>query len=131
MNTVMDAIAAGVPAVLVPLAFEQAAIAARLERAGAGVAVHRRLFRGRRIRDALRMVLDEPGCRAAAAALRREATAAGGAGGAADIIIGVATGANLARTDLAYGGRLRASGRAAYAAGVGPTIGQEATLPES
>ncbi|MGC4106928.1 MAG: glycosyltransferase [Thermomicrobiales bacterium] len=38
MNTVMDAIAAGVPAVLVPLAFEQAAIAARAgaDRRGTG-----------------------------------------------------------------------------------------------
>jgi zeaxanthin glucosyltransferase len=90
MNTVMDAIAAGVPAVLVPLAFEQAAIAARLERAGAAVAVRGRLFRGRRIRAALRVVLDEPGCREAAAALRREATAAGGVGRAAEIIANVA-----------------------------------------
>jgi zeaxanthin glucosyltransferase len=90
MNTVMDAIAAGVPAVLIPLAFEQAAIAARLERAGAGVAVRGRLFRARRIRAALRAVLDEPRCRTAAAALRREAAAAGGVERAADIIARVA-----------------------------------------
>ena len=36
LNTVMDALAEGVPLVVVPIAFEQAAVAARVERAGAG-----------------------------------------------------------------------------------------------
>jgi zeaxanthin glucosyltransferase len=124
MNTVMDAIGAGVPAVLVPLAFEQAAIAARLERAGAGVVVRGRLFRGRRIRDALGVVLNEPGCRVAAAALRREAAAAGGAGQAAEIIARVAAEAALAR-----GERFRPGIPVAYAEGPDTAIGQEATRP--
>jgi zeaxanthin glucosyltransferase len=121
MNTVMDAIAAGVPAVLVPLAFEQAAIAARLERAGAGVAVRGRLFRGGRIRAALRAVLDEPGFREAAAALRREAGAAGGAARAADIIGGVAA--------TPRGAPLRIGAATPYTPTLTPAIGQEATLP--
>jgi zeaxanthin glucosyltransferase len=119
MNTVMDAIAAGVPAVLVPLAFEQAAIAARLERAGAGVAVRGRLLRSRRIRAALRTVLDEPGCRAAAAGLQLEAAAAGGAGRAADIIARVTTEASATPRE-----RFRIGAAPAYCAN-----GQQATFP--
>ena len=89
MNTVMDALAAGTPAVLVPLAFEQAAIAARVARAGAGIAVHGGpLLRGQRIRSALAEVLNEPSYRAAAAAIATEVTRAGGASRAAEIILG-------------------------------------------
>lgn len=87
MNTVMDALAAGVPSVLVPLAYEQAAIAARVVRAGAGIAVPGRLLRTRRLRAALEAVLDNPGYRHAAAALREEVARAGGAERAADIIL--------------------------------------------
>ena len=87
MNTVMDALAAGVPAVLVPLAFEQAAIAARVVRAGAGIAVAGRLMRGRRLRAALQAVLEQPSYREAAAVLQCEVALAGGAGRAADIIL--------------------------------------------
>ena len=97
MNTVMDAMAAGVPAVLVPLAFEQAAIAARVVRAGAGIAVHGWPLRARRLRAALAAVLDDPGYRAAAAVLQGEVARAGGAGRAADIILdAVALGAPVA-----------------------------------
>ncbi len=87
MNTVMDALAAGVPAVLVPLAFEQAAIAARVVRAGAGIVVPGRVFRARRLRTALRAVLDDPSYRAAAGLLQAEAVQAGGAARAAEIIL--------------------------------------------
>ncbi len=86
MNTVMDALAAGVPAVLVPLAFEQAAIAARVVRAGAGIAVHGRPLRARRLRAALAAVLDDPAYRQAAAMLQGQVALAGGAARAADII---------------------------------------------
>ena len=91
MNTVMDALAAGVPAVLVPLAYEQAAIAARLARAGAGIAVQGRAFRARRLRSALRAVLDDPCYREAAASLQDEVAEAGGAARAADVILRVLT----------------------------------------
>ena len=39
LNTVLDALAAGVPMVVVPIAFEQGAIAARIERCGAGLVI--------------------------------------------------------------------------------------------
>jgi zeaxanthin glucosyltransferase len=87
MNTVMDALAAGVPAVLVPLAFEQAAIAARVVRAGAGIAVNGLAFRGRRLRAALRAVLDDPSYAEAARLLQGEVRQAGGADRAADVIV--------------------------------------------
>ncbi|CAH2601511.1 Glycosyltransferase family 1 protein [Rhodovastum atsumiense] len=87
MNTVMDAMAAGVPAVILPLAYEQGAIAARLERAGAGIALHGPFDRARRLRAALAAVTGDPRFRTAAATLQRECTAAGGAERAAEIIL--------------------------------------------
>lgn len=97
MNTVMDALAAGVPAVLVPLAFEQAAIAARVVRAGAGIAVHGWPLRARRLGAALAAVLDDPAYRQAAAVLQGQVARAGGAARAADIILeAVALGAPVA-----------------------------------
>ena len=86
LNTVLDALAAGVPLVVVPLAFEQAAIAARVARSGSGIVVPRGRFTWRRVAAALRQVLDDPGFRARAEALRDEIAAAGGAARAVDLI---------------------------------------------
>jgi zeaxanthin glucosyltransferase len=98
MNTVMDALAAGVPAVLVPLAFEQAAIAARVVRAGAGIVVPLGPFRARRLRLALRAVLQDPSYRKAASVLQQEVARAGGAARAADIILHAVAPGALPRT---------------------------------
>ena len=86
LNTVLDALAAGVPLVVVPLAFEQAAIAARVERCGAGIVVERRRLTVDSLAAALRTVLERPSFRARAEALRDEVVAAGGVARAADLV---------------------------------------------
>jgi zeaxanthin glucosyltransferase len=86
LNTVLDALAAGVPLVVVPLAFEQGAIAARVTRSGTGIVVPRRRFTTQSVAAALRRVLEEPVYRARAEALRDEIDAAGGAARAVDLI---------------------------------------------
>jgi zeaxanthin glucosyltransferase len=90
LNTVMDALARGVPVVVIPIAFEQAAIAARLARAGAGRAVGRRFLGPGRLTRNMGEVLREPPYREAAGRLAREIVAAGGVRHAADIVEAVA-----------------------------------------
>lgn len=113
LNTVMDALAAGVPIVAVPIAFEQAAIAARIERSGAGRAVSRRLPGAGRLTRAIERVGHDPAYRAAAAGLRAEIRVAGGLAQAADIVERVlATGRPVTREDAARltAARARAAG---------------------
>ena len=84
-NTVLDALAAGVPMVALPIAFEQPATAARLERVGAGIALHRRRS-ARRVRSAIETVLGDQAYRASAGRLAQEIARSGGATRAADLI---------------------------------------------
>ncbi|QIK79657.1 glycosyl transferase family 1 [Sphingomonas piscis] len=84
-NTVMDALSFGVPMVGMPLAFEQPATGARLERAGVGEVLYRWRTPGR-IRDAVAAALADPAYRVSAAALQAEIALAGGVRRAADII---------------------------------------------
>ncbi|MGI4763810.1 MAG: glycosyltransferase [Janthinobacterium lividum] len=86
LNTVLDALAAGVPLVIVPLAFEQGAIAARIERCGAGIVVPLRRLTAARLAEALMAVLERPGYRTRAEALRAEIAEAGGVARAADLV---------------------------------------------
>ena len=86
LNTVLDALAAGVPLVIVPLAFEQGAIAARIERCGAGVVVPLRRLTAASLAAALSAVLERPNYRARAEALRDEIAQAGGVERAADLV---------------------------------------------
>lgn len=85
LNTVLDALAAGVPMVVAPIAFEQPATAARVARAGAGRVVSGRLTAAR-LRRALRRVIDDSAHAAAAARLAREMAEPGGAEMAAALI---------------------------------------------
>ncbi|HEX8444816.1 MAG TPA: nucleotide disphospho-sugar-binding domain-containing protein [Allosphingosinicella sp.] len=84
-NTVMDALSFGVPMVALPIAFEQPATGARLERAGAAVVLQRRRTK-RRIREALRAVLEQPIYRGGAGRLAAEIAEAGGVKRAADLV---------------------------------------------
>lgn len=96
-NTVLDALAAGVPIVAVPLAFEQPAIAARLARIGAGEVVPAgRALRGG-LEAALRRVLTRPGYRRSAGLLATEMAGHGGVSEAA-AMVRVALGDGVAAT---------------------------------
>lgn len=98
MNTVMDALAVGVPIVAIPLAYEQAAIGTRLARCGAGIAVPRLRLTSERLQAALREILQDPSYAAAARHLRTEIMQAGGVDRAADIV------GYVARTGRPYDG---------------------------
>ena len=89
LNTVLDSLAAGVPVVALPLAFEQAATAARLVHAGAGRALKPRPETAGFVPAlvaAVSEVLSDPSYRTRAARLRDDIAASGGARAAADVI---------------------------------------------
>ncbi len=85
MNSVLEPLAAGLPVVVMPLAFEQSAIAARLEYAGVAVSLSHRAP-ARRIGSAIQAVMSDPGFRERARYVRAEMAEAGGVGRAADLI---------------------------------------------
>ena len=86
LNTVLDALAAGVPMVVVPIAFEQGAIAARIERCGAGLVIPPRRLTAARLAEAFSRLRQDPAFRRNADALRREIAEAGGVPRAVDLI---------------------------------------------
>lgn len=86
MNTVLDALAEGVPLVAMPIAFEQPATASRLAYAGVAEVVPAGRASRRRLTRALEAVLEKPDYRAAAARIATEMAAGGGVVRAADLI---------------------------------------------
>ena len=75
-NSVLDALSHGVPMVLLPLAFEQGAIAARVQRAGAGTVVKGRSTEA--VCEGLEEVLNTDSHQRRAQALAEASAAAGG-----------------------------------------------------
>jgi zeaxanthin glucosyltransferase len=86
LNTVLDALEAGVPILALPIAFDQPGVAARVVQAGVGLKLHPCLASPRRIVQALRRLLREPRFAQRARRLGEEARAAGGAPRAALLI---------------------------------------------
>ena len=86
LNTVLDALEAGVPSLALPIAFDQPGVAARVVHAGVGLKLNPRLASRRRIVQALRRLLREPGFAQRARELGDEVRAAGGAPRAAQLI---------------------------------------------
>ncbi|TVV75397.1 glycosyltransferase family 1 protein [Sphingomonas solaris] len=78
-NSVLDALAAGLPIVALPIAFEQPATAARLARIGAARVLSPHGLTVRALAEALGDVVEIPACRAAAQGIAREIAAGGGA----------------------------------------------------
>jgi zeaxanthin glucosyltransferase len=85
-NTVLDALAAGVPMGVRPLAFEQPGTAARVARSGAGITLGSHLLANRRMRAALRSLLEEPAFAQAAGAMAQGMAKLGGAALAANLV---------------------------------------------
>jgi MGT family glycosyltransferase len=83
-GTVMRALASGVPVVACPAAGDMGENAARVEWAGVGVALARRLITARGVRLAVRRLLSEPGYARRAGELRAWAERHDGAARAAD-----------------------------------------------
>lgn len=90
MNTVLDALAAGVPLVVLPLAFEQGATAARVARSGAGRRCRPYLAPPGRLAATIGEVAGNPAYAERAATIRDEIARAGGVVRAADIVEHVA-----------------------------------------
>ncbi|WP_036992677.1 glycosyltransferase [Stutzerimonas stutzeri] len=86
LNTVLDALEAGVPSLALPIAFDQPGVAARVTHAGVGLKLNPRLASRRRIVQQLRRLLREPGFAQRARALGDEVRTAGGAPRAAQLI---------------------------------------------
>jgi UDP:flavonoid glycosyltransferase YjiC (YdhE family) len=78
-NSVLDALAAGVPIVALPIAFEQPGTAARLAWIGAGRTLSPHRLTVGRLASALEDVMENPSYREAAARLSAEMSTAGGA----------------------------------------------------
>jgi len=85
-NTVLDALAAGVPIVALPIGFEQPATAARLARLGAARVLSPRRLGVAELARALQQVVLEPAYRDAASSIAAEIKASGGAAEAATAI---------------------------------------------
>jgi zeaxanthin glucosyltransferase len=86
LNTVLDALEAGVPSLALPIAFDQPGVAARVVHAGVGLKLDPRLASRRRIVQALRRLLRDPGFAQRSRNLGEEVRAAGGAPRAAQLI---------------------------------------------
>jgi MGT family glycosyltransferase len=85
INTVLEPLAAGVPMVLMPLAFEQGAIAARMDYAGVARVLSFRSSASK-LAEAIREVRRNPEFRNRARAIQQEMRDAGGVRRAADLI---------------------------------------------
>jgi zeaxanthin glucosyltransferase len=85
LNTVLDALAEGLPLLCLPLAFEQPGIGARIERSGAGIVLGAR-SPAPKIAVALERLLNQASFRQKAGALAQELARSPGSAGAAVIV---------------------------------------------
>jgi zeaxanthin glucosyltransferase len=90
VNTVLDALANGVPMLALPMAFDQPGMAARIVRAGVGLRLAPRFATVRGITDALSHLKEDHRFRQRAAEVGRDVRGAGGAERAASVIERVA-----------------------------------------
>jgi len=86
LNTVLDALASGIPMVAVPVTNEQPGIAARVVWVGAGEAIAHTRLTPQALRAAVLRVRSNPSYRTAAEQVRDSIQAGGGASRAADMI---------------------------------------------
>ncbi len=83
LNTAMDAMEAGVPMLVLPIAFDQPGVAARVVHHGVGLALSPRKADRRRVEAALLRLMAEPGFARNAARMGRDIETTGGAAEAA------------------------------------------------
>jgi UDP:flavonoid glycosyltransferase YjiC (YdhE family) len=88
LNTALESLACGVPMVVLPVAYDQPGVGARVEWSGAGRTIPVGRLTVDRLRDAVRMVLGNPAYRARAGRLQMSIAAADGLNRAADLIEG-------------------------------------------
>lgn len=88
-NTVVEALAHGLPQVVAPIRDDQPVVAQQVEAAGAAIRVRFARVRASEMRHAVSTVLDDPTYRCAAERIQRSFAAAGGAVTAADHLVGL------------------------------------------
>jgi MGT family glycosyltransferase len=86
LNTVLESLERGVPMVVLPVTYDQPGVGARVEWSGVGRSIPVGRLTVDRLRDAVRMVLGDPGYRARAGWLRASIVAADGLNHAANLI---------------------------------------------
>jgi MGT family glycosyltransferase len=86
INTVLESLAEGVPLVCIPLGNDQPGVAARVRAHGAGVVVPSRRVNAKRLRSAVRSVLEDESYRSAARKIQAAMSGIDGPGLAADIV---------------------------------------------
>lgn len=100
MNTVIEATAAGVPMVVVPITFDQPAIAERVRRSGAGLVLRPHQISASRLRSAMARILQQVTFRDAARRLSVSCREAGGVSRAAGVIERAVSGSPSATCDI-------------------------------
>ncbi|WP_062206664.1 glycosyltransferase [Aureimonas sp. AU12] len=85
LNTVLDALEAGVPVLAVPIGYDQPGVAARLVHHGVGLRLRRRRLTASTLEAALARLIGEASFARNAAAIGAEIAASGGAAAAAEI----------------------------------------------
>jgi MGT family glycosyltransferase len=88
-NTVVEALAHGLPQVVAPIRDDQPVVAEQVEAVGAAIRVRFARLRAPELRHAVSTVLDDPSYRLAAERVGRSFVAAGGAVTAADHLVGL------------------------------------------
>jgi MGT family glycosyltransferase len=88
LNTALESLERGVPMVVLPVAYDQPGVGARVEWAGVGQSIPVGRLTVDRLRDAIRTVLGNPAYRERAGQLRTSIEAADGLNRAADLIEG-------------------------------------------
>src|SRR5262245_49125390 len=86
LNTALESVAEGVPMVVLPVAYDQPGVGARVEWSGAGRSIPVGRLTVDRLRDAVRLVLGNPTYRERAGRLQSSIEAADGLNRAADVI---------------------------------------------
>jgi zeaxanthin glucosyltransferase len=86
LNTVLDSLSCGVPLVMIPLTYEQPAIARRVEHVGAGTSVEFDALTPHRLRAAMTNVLERRDFQESARLMRDAIRAAGGVRRAATLV---------------------------------------------
>jgi MGT family glycosyltransferase len=86
LNTVLESLSEGVPLVCIPLGNDQPGVAARVKAHGAGVVVHPRRANAKRLRSAVRAVLENDSYRLAARKIQSAIAEIDGLDRAADIV---------------------------------------------
>jgi len=86
INTTLEALSEGVPLVAIPMGNDQPGVAARVAARGAGVVVPHKKLTSRRLRRAVRLILEDPRYRARAQQLGRELRQIDGPAMAAEIV---------------------------------------------